>query len=91
MKILLACEAPPSIEYVYGAVPLDGLMVADPLLATEQVACVSAVVEVMDDPVKMVIFLMPVQPMASLILIVWAPGVKPVKVLLAWKAPPSIE
>lgn len=61
-----------------------------PLVAVAQVTCVNVDVEVILAPVDRKTVLVPVQPTASLILMMWLPPVSPVNALLDPHGPPSI-
>lgn len=85
VKMGETCDGPPSIEKVYGAVPVTGITVMVPLLAPGQEAFVDVVVPAMFVPDVMVTVLVPVQLLLSFIVMVYVPGARPVKILLAWK------
>ena len=70
VNVLDACDAPPSREYVYGAVPLLGVRVMVPLLTPGQEVAVNVEDPLIPDPVEMNTVRVPVQPFASLILTV---------------------
>lgn len=94
VNVVLEEYAPPSILYVYGAVPLvdvTPVTVMVPLFAPEHVTLVELVVNVRAAPAVSVAVVVPEQRLASVKVIVYAPAAKPLNVLLACPGPPFNE